>query len=196
MILTFLGDVHAKLYDMRIDRLSGTVIQVGDLGFGFRKIDNNTIIKPITHFIRGNHDKPEFAKLHPSYLGDFGYKPEWGAFYMGGAASVDIENRTEGLDWWRDEELSYAQSLEALDLYDRVRPEIVISHEAPADVPEVMKLIRSKRNTNTSYALREMFDIHKPKYWVFGHYHQNSKMSILGTQFVCVGELSTWQLEI
>jgi len=40
-------------------------------------------------------------------------------------------------------------------------------------------------NTLASNGLQIMFDMHRPKLWVFGHY------VIKGTRFVCLNELKT-----
>jgi hypothetical protein len=42
---------------------------------------------------------------------------------------------------------------------------------------------------NTGWALQELFNIHQPKYWYFGHYHNSWSMIINGTRFKCLNEL-------
>jgi hypothetical protein len=37
--------------------------------------------------------------------------------------------------------------------------------------------------------LQELFNIHQPKKWFFGHYHQSWSMTINGTDFRCLNEL-------
>jgi len=46
-------------------------------------------------------------------------------------------------------------------------------------------------NTLASNGLQIMFDMHRPKLWIFGHYHQDFDDVIKGTRFVCLNELKT-----
>jgi hypothetical protein len=41
----------------------------------------------------------------------------------------------------------------------------------------------------TRQALNIMFEIHKPDFWFFGHWHDRRNWSIDGTRFVCLAEL-------
>lgn len=36
-----------------------------------------------------------------------------------------------------------------------------------------------------------MLEIHRPKVWVFGHYHIDKDFELNGTRFICLNELST-----
>ena len=38
----------------------------------------------------------------------------------------------------------------------------------------------------TEKTLGEMFKIHQPKLWIFGHWHRKFDQKILGTQFICL----------
>jgi hypothetical protein len=42
--------------------------------------------------------------------------------------------------------------------------------------------------------LQQMFDVHKPKHWVFGHYHIRRDFEIDGTQFHCLPELDSLEI--
>ena len=55
-------------------------------------------------FIRGNHDDPQACREHPYWIKDGLIEND--IMYIGGAWSIDREYRTEGVSWWRDEELS------------------------------------------------------------------------------------------
>jgi hypothetical protein len=48
---------------------------------------------------------------------------------------------------------------------------------------------KNQIKTRTGEALQAMFDIHKPDYHFFGHWHVTKQMDIQGTRFVCLGEL-------
>lgn len=235
MSIVVVGDIHGKIQD--IDDVPGfnsiiasktkpddLVIQVGDIGFGFGFIPH---FPENVKLIRGNHDDPQMARLHPNYLGDYGYLPEHKLFYLGGAWSIDwawrkaYMNRGGKAIWWENEELSYHELAKALELYSEVKPEIVISHEAPASVvPHVLSKItldfkgstmdvgdETSRSilyhrpekleciyTRTSAALQKMLDVWQPKHWVFGHYHIKKDIFIKPTQFHCCEELGVYRI--
>ena len=128
MKFTILGDVHGdrarcnRVHQKAQKKFPGSeVIQIGDLGVGFPKykrrarsglyineptgeIDTEDYkLPPTFKFFPGNHDNRKECHKLPNCLGDFGeYK---GMFFVSGASSIDRAFRTEGLDWWDDEEL-------------------------------------------------------------------------------------------
>ena len=40
-----------------------------------------------------------------------------------------------------------------------------------------------------------MFESHRPKEWVFGHYHISKSFEMFGTKFTCVPELGVYDLD-
>jgi predicted phosphodiesterase len=191
MIVHVLGDIHGAggILKQVLQRYrDNRVIQVGDFGLGFHGIpDPPTDSFPDRFsFIRGNHDNPEVCRTYPNYLGDYGVMPETGIFFLGGAWSTDRAWRTEGLDWWPDEELSHEDLYKAIDLYESVKPRYVISHEAPALAAGYLpKRGMEYKPSRTSQALEIMRGIHAPEWWVFGHWHMTWRKEIAGTKFVC-----------
>ncbi len=208
MKLLLIGDVHGRLQEL--DALCANskhaggasaghrVVQVGDLGLGFRGIEESELP---THmqFLRGNHDNPSLAHALPGYLGDFGYWPEADAFFLSGAWSIDRPWRTEGVDWWREEQLSLAQLQDAYDLYLEVKPRLVISHDCPPAVFEAMpdssKLSKRTILTRTTQAMALMLEEHTPELWVFGHHHQAWQGKVSGTHFRCLDILESAVLD-
>jgi hypothetical protein len=209
MSIVCIGDVHGhtdrykKMLQKRFaDRRT---LQVGDMGFGFSRNPDGMSPMPANHrWIRGNHDKPDLCRRHPNYLGDYGYLPEDSLFYLAGAFSIDRAFRIEGQSWWADEELSWPELQQAIDLYKEKKPRFVVSHDAPSEAatqlliviaggfrPEKLDGVQSR----TAQALQVMFDFHQPKEWVFGHYHIDKSFDWKGTKFTCVNELSTYELE-
>ena len=201
----FIGDIHGKTDRLlrKLKTLSPhvNVLQLGDMGLGFTdhhlpRLDNNF------KFIRGNHDSPEECAKHPNYAGEFGM---WeGVFFLGGAYSIDHAWRKEvnklghnGLVWWPNEELSPEYLEQAFQLYIRVRPRVVATHEAPSDVAKHLINSLSFREyklecttSRTSKALQRMLDAYQPEYWFFGHYHIDWKYEDKGTKFQCLNELA------
>lgn len=217
-MITIIGDVHGKthIYQKRLrQHYEGKrTIQIGDMGIGFKGVGLHEM--EMNHrWFRGNHDNPELCRQNKNYLGDYGYLPEDRLFWLAGAWSIDRMARITGVSWWPDEELSIKELGEALYLYEQVKPEYVISHEAPHEAARYLLGAATSGGTNdgyffakmgciesrTSQALQAMLDVHQPKEWVFGHYHVNMRFQIankqsemLRTKFTCVGELSEYTL--
>lgn len=205
--LTLIGDAHGKMkkYLQVLHENPGPSVQLGDMGCGFRMIpflDNKN------KFIRGNHDSPQLAHKHPNFLGDFGYLKEYDIFYLGGAFSIDADDRrryqmeTGYQTWWPDEELSPFELNEAMNLYIKKKPRIVISHECPS-LAGLMLLQREMKRlykvpcteSRTAQVMMQMFDAHNPELWVFGHYHFSNNFKLDKTRFLCLNELEAFTLD-
>jgi hypothetical protein len=89
---------------------------------------------------------------------------------------------------------------DAAKAYLQIRPEIVITHDAPIDIarfacefahpfrrPSSKTLFQQSR-TNEFFTYLQ--GRHAPKLWLFGHHHQDWQYRENETLFVCVGELS------
>lgn len=178
--IRFIGDIHAQFNDyLEIIKGCDKSIQVGDFGVGFGyKVP---IVEGEHYFIRGNHDNLEKCKLHPKFIEDG--RSESGFFFLGGAFSIDQSLRTEGIDWWANEEMSIVQLNEMIERYEISKPSIMVTHDCSSIATYFPQY---KIPTRTGQALDAMYAIHKPKLWVFGHYHQDIDVVINGTRFVCV----------
>ena len=176
--ITLIGDVHGKYkrYHEIIreqDRHPYT-IQLGDFGFDYGTVFN---VDDEKHkIIGGNHDHYDRIIHIPHYLGNFGYSCLNGVsfFYYRGAYSIDRQYRTIGVDYWEQEQVTIDQFMKARELYREIKPDIVL----------------------TGWALQELFNIHQPKKWRFGHYHKSWNMNISGTDFRCLNELETELLTV
>lgn len=209
-MIGIIGDVHGlwpMLYNrIRCQPADQTIIQLGDMGVGFPDTRHRTVKLPANvWWFRGNHDSPEESRAHPQYLGDWGHRVIDGrtVFWVAGAWSIDQHLRREAVSWWRDEELSIAELTAALEEYERVKPDIVISHDGPTQATRrlmnrysINRYLSGMQNveeepiaTRTGQALAEMFRVYQPKVWVFGHWHVDWSETIEGTEFHCVGEL-------
>jgi len=191
MEVTIIGDAHGKIgrYKEIVDNC-GFSICVGD--FGFKKEWDwylNTI--DLTHhFINsGNHDYGPYMSDKTKSLGNFSYFEKLGIFTVRGAFSIDKIHRTEGLDWFSNEELTYNEGLQCFDEYVKLKPNIVVSHDCPHSVRKELFGINEK--SNTSNLLQAMFEQHQPELWVFGHHHMHQYQVINKTQFICLEELNT-----
>lgn len=193
MNILLCGDIHGDWIDLQniLQKNRGIIIVLGDVGIGFPTLDKNKSSITRTNFecdpnklkwIRGNHDNPEMCQSHINYLGDFGIFKD--IFFVSGAYSIDREFRTEGVDWWADEELSIEKGYKVLDLYSKTKPNIVISHDCPQSI---LKYIHHQViSTRTGQLLDELLNIHKPKYWYFAHHHLSWEDNINNTFLKCL----------
>lgn len=195
----FIGDVHGKIG--RYVKLLETIpvgqrsIQIGDMGLGFPDT-TLPLVSPAHKFFRGNHDSPIKCKQHPNYLGDYGYLEQDDLFYLAGAWSIDWQWRVAGKSWWVDEELSIIELNKAQQLYLEKKPRIVVTHDCPTiAVYEMLKELLigpgpAAQSTRTQQALQQMFELHQPEHWAFGHWHRDKEFTIGKTTFHCLNELS------
>lgn len=165
-------------------------IQLGD--FGFKRHHDwflNHMDTGKHKVLFGNHDYyPYLDKPHS--LGDF-YKevlPNGRRLMcIRGAWSIDQYHRTEGLDWFREEEMSMVRWNECINEYEKFKPHIVLSHDAPYSINKYFYDIYKPNRTSTG--LQSLLDIHTPLQWVFGHHHKPRTEGVNGCHFTCLGEL-------
>lgn len=193
--MRFIGDTHGKFKEYEnIVKDCAASIQVGDFGAGFRPIPD---VGTKHRFIRGNHDNPALCLRHPNWIKDGTVEDE--IFFLGGGFSTDRAERTEGLDYWKDEELSIPELYDAYDVYVATKPKIVVTHECPYGIAGDFFHNPTKRWLNpsrTSQALQSMWEVWKPKLWVFGHWHQPRDRLVDGTRVICLGELEFLDIDI
>ena len=193
-----IGDIHGKTdqyLKLLVRHRDEPSVQLGDFGIGFPGDEPLPALPDNAWFLRGNHDNPEAARAHRNYLGDYGCRAIDGIriFYLSGAWSSDQWCRTEGVNWWRDEELGIADLEAAVDLYTKVKPEIVLTHDGPEEAIQALLAGRSTHKefarTATGGALNAMLEAHRPWKWIFGHWHSRFRRKIGGTEFRCLPEL-------
>lgn len=193
MITNFriIGDVHGHhgRYHLMLRKAKFT-LQLGDFGFDYGTL---LFVDPKYHkLIGGNHDNYDEIDDCPNCLGDYGVHsvPGFGdIFFVRGALSIDRHIRTEGLDWWPEEELSMADCYAALELYSKVKPDFVVTHACPITVIPHVTSSTKIYPSRTCQLLERMFAVNPPKRWVFGHYHRSWSKTIDGTYFTCLNEL-------
>lgn len=195
--------------------LAGNTVQIGDYGI-FDGEDVRTLrkLRPrdgyTDWFFRGNHDNPELCLAQPSCLGDFGVVPGYpDIMFFAGAESVDVapnpENgwpgRVEGKSWWKNEQLSEDQMQQAYDLYEQVKPRVVLSHECPSRCYAALvfrhhfAVWKSAQNRTAAF-LDNLVALHRPERWYFGHHHQSRGFDMDGTKYRCVDELEVVEVPL
>lgn len=201
-----LGDVHGKYrkYLEIIDKYKESVC-LGDFGFDYKILNN---ISKKHRIIAGNHDNHDEKDKYPHFLGKFGKNKtgDVSFFFVSGAFSIDWKQRLKyeqwptcgEKSWWADEELTQQELEKAVNEYDKCKPKIVLTHEAPRSVAKLIGnpcFLRNfgydpnKFTTRTSEALEVMFKIWQPKLWIFGHFHRSWTKVINNTKFRCLNEL-------
>lgn len=192
-MISIIGDVHGKYesyYKIICQKKYSHTVQLGDFGFKYDTFKN--LDSGCHKIIGGNHDNYSKIIELPHYLGDFGYTTlnDISFFFYRGAYSIDRQYRTIGVDWWTEEQVIIEQFMKARELYREIKPEIVLTHDCPETVsPFLLEPYARVYQNQTGWALEELFNIHQPKKWFFGHYHKSWNMTIDGTQFRCLNEL-------
>lgn len=189
-VIKIIGDIHGQFQEYRKLLGDSCTVQVGDFGFRYDSLD---AVDSVKHkIVGGNHDNYDTITSVPHYLGDFGLASLGGVtfFFLRGAYSIDRDQRTIGVNWWREEEISIESFLNARELYRDSEPDIVITHDCPENVSEYLISDGARRyQTKTGFMLQELFNTHKPRLWRFGHYHKSWQKDIQGTNFRCLREL-------
>lgn len=213
--IRFIGDTHGKWDSLKkIARTSRSNIILGDVGIGFKYIDSDGEMKfhsnpPYDVFkknnvriIRGNHDNPDVCEKQDYYIKDGTIESidDKKIMYIGGALSIDAAWRTEGLDWWRNEELSYFELENMIEKYLIEKPDIMCTHDCPEEISILMENLTGRGKLNISSRTRDAFSVmlkfHKPKLWLFGHWHNNIDHVYEGTRFICLDELNYIDIDI
>ena len=150
-----------------------------------------------TAFLDGNHENfVEIARLEniTSWHGGKVGKLPYGIIHLlrgeiydingkiigvcGGANSVDLWHRTEGVSWWREEEITdkNISNFEANLKGNKI--DIMLSHDAPASLIPLVKLFSGINNgeiSNSQKQLEKINQIADINKWYFGHWHINKK---------------------
>ncbi len=232
MKVLIVGDVHGDLEGLarlvqRARRRHGVAaaIQLGDFGFEARILERFRRAKgrfavPV-HAIDGNHDDhlwldrqarggsverwPDELNLH--------FRPRasaeaFGASvvgFLGGALHVDRPQKIHH----GSRTSNFVQSRQrrsAAELFNRVRPDLLVTHSCPAGIgiglrgDEMFREGRAVHVTGAGFEAGPEMDCgepelsrlweglaFRPQAWVFGHFHSPHAAVIDGVQFVCPG---------
>lgn len=206
-----ISDVHGN-YRAHIDICSNYeyTLQVGDLGYEYSYLK---LIDSDKHkFIAGNHDNHKICYGLPHCLGRFGYTEHGGIkfFFVSGGFSIDYKIRNEKYysgEWpktyFENEELTEHEQNSCIALYKDVKPDIIISHEAPrCTVGDFTNSYILKNfgfdpetfTTATSELLNSLWDIHRPLLHICGHYHKNFYKKYGQTNFYVLEELGVLEI--
>jgi predicted phosphodiesterase len=214
--IVVLGDVHQKYYQMdKLNLKDKPVVQIGDLGFSYTHLYDN-YNPDLFKVCLGNHDNYD-NRPEGFDLGDFGMYNHygWEFFFIRGAFSIDIKGRLEHqlrygkTVWWEQEQLNREQMEKCYAVYKQTKPDVVFTHTCPTHIskrignPEILKSFGwpEDMNTPTQVLLEELWKIHEPKIWCFGHFHKDWFYTENDTTFICIDELNfiefnkDWEIE-
>lgn len=202
-MLRIIGDIHGNYREYRkIIKNVSQSLQVGDMGLDYLGLMDKD--PDIHKFIGGNHDNYDHVHKILNYLGDFGvWKSDIGdIFHVRGAWSIDNEwrknyEKTKGFKtWWEQEELTDEKFEECVKLYTEVKPKFVVSHACPQSIQKYVTdrefqaqfgfSTDQELTSRTCLYLQQMYEIHAPKVWVFGHYHTYKNWFQDQTRFICL----------
>lgn len=196
MKVHLLGDIHGDVkpvYNILLNTPQNhKLIQLGD--FGFRSTYDLHLPKLPYDRLRilgGNHDEwPSLVKWQHA-LPRYGFE-KWGntgVFWVAGAYSIDKSQRIEGADWWKEEELNYKETDACIEEYTTFAQDgqidVVLSHDCPINVGLAV-LGEWPKETHTSKLLYELWKIHEPREWYFGHHHKRFRKKVGNTMFRCL----------
>ena len=98
---------------------------------------------------------------------------------LGGAASINFQDLTEGIDWWRQEAITYGDVMRTVA---GGQADVMIAHDAPNGVPALS--VNSKNDNSklsvealqyaaeSRYMMTHAVDGVRPKVFFHGHYHK------------------------
>jgi hypothetical protein len=173
-----------------------TIVQLGDFGYWEHERSGVTYLDAVEWhaarhgvvvvFIRGNHDNEPLlrSRYAPAADGFVPVRPHvwwapdshrwvWGGVCFvaaGGAYSVDVDDRVEGVDWWPTEELS---SRSAEKIVAGGQADVMVTHDCPAGIA-LGALKPIARADGHRRGLATLVNAVRPTYLVHGHYHRRN----------------------
>ena len=193
MRVALLGDIHGNVHyldwalEHAVSAGAEMMIQLGDFGFDFNdkflsdivRISNKHGIELLA--IRGNHDDfswftqrvqlGRYATLIPDgTIMTIGKKR---VAFLGGSVSIDRDHREENVSWWKEERVN--PHIVNAWLYDDVKADVLISHDAPLlpdKLPGFILPPDIKRDCEEDrHFVRVAAEILEPDVIYHGHYH-------------------------
>ncbi|MFA6003407.1 MAG: metallophosphoesterase family protein [Elusimicrobiota bacterium] len=228
------GDAHGDLEGLarlvlRAYRRHGVTaaIQLGDFGFEpkvlerFRRSGGRFAV-PV-HAIDGNHDDHLWLDRQMRNGGTLSWRNEFNLHYHPRASAEVFGSSTVGflggaLHVDRPQKLHHRsltsnfvqrrQQRRASDLFNRVHPDLLVTHSCPAGIGVGMRSDEAFREGLALHVTGAGFDagpqhdcgepelsrlweglVLRPRAWVFGHFHVPHSAVVAGVQFACPGGL-------
>ena len=180
MKVKLVGDPLEYTKHIKVDM---PTVALGDLSLGDKTRMYNIPQDRRFSFIYGDEDYKFASVNHDRCLGSFGYLKHWNMFFVSGSKRD------------RRSELNQDQIRKCIELYRKIQPRIVISHDSPVSVCSEMFNIAPEENDTTSL-YDELLEIHKPQMWFFSHWKKDSQLKSDRTTFICLDSNSSFILSI
>ena len=215
------GDTHGShsqiryLLDTAVDKGVERIIQVGDFGFwphleDFHVQVNRAAMKAGIDFywLDGNHENFDALEAEvdvdanepQQMLANLWYLPrgstwEWdGCRFMalGGAFSIDKDDRTRGYSWWHQEIITYEQVDRACE---RGPVDVLLTHDAPEGTCPIIRpgYKYDEMSRGNRLAVSAVMEAVKPKLLVHGHYHHRYSGERDGVQVEGLDRDGMWE---
>lgn len=225
------GDIHGEFEKLAYQccvryRMRDTlVIVAGDCGFGFkypaydiefyysRSMDRIIDANNYFAFVRGNHDDPWYFDGERIAYERFRAVPDYSVLTacghqilcVGGAVSIDRDQRTADKNWWKGEEPVYLQGCLSNLQRDGWCIDTVVTHTAPsfceftmppADITDAVLLadLREERETMDSVLEALRYHRHPLRRWFYGHFHHSWNAEIDGILYTMLGIMEMKEL--
>lgn len=217
--IILVGDIHGEwdTFDYLLKHHgceNSYIIQLGDWGVGFRekgyeKIKHGRIDRTLEeknchlYVFSGNHDSPVFFEQtnnpfeckNITFLKDYSELNLLGLdlLCVGGAISIDRQNRIEGRSYWKDEVFVFDESFD----FSKKKYDVVLTHTRPKscgafkgfnnianwlkyDVTLKDDLIKESEQVDLLYQKT------RPREWYYCHFHESNLMIVENTTFRCL----------
>lgn len=225
------GDIHGKFEKLvyqicvRYKMRDTLIIVAGDCGFGFkylaydidfyysksmdRLMDANNYIA----FVRGNHDDPWFFDGEHVGYEHFRAVPDYSLLTacghhilcVGGAVSIDRDQRTAGKDWWEGEKPVFMPERLSAIHNEGYRIDVVVTHTAPsfceftnpsgvADSDGLLADMQEERRVMDVILATLAVNFLPPRHWFYGHFHHSWNAHINGTDYTMLGIMEMKEL--
>ncbi len=195
MLTTLIGDIHENSKKFNPNFMPDNSIQLGDLALGYGKWLANARLHKCQgwqvqkrFFIDGNHENFSFLNCDANAP----YEVVQGLYhiprgfthgsvgFIGGANSIDKDQRTAGIDWFAQEAISQAQFNRIADKWENATIDVVLAHDLPACAYPSIGIDEPMSNT---LALQGLFEIAKPSAWICAHHHISAQFKVDGCDF-------------
>lgn len=112
--------------------------------------------------------------------------------FMGGADSIDKENRSIGIDWFPEETINHGDMQGLPD----TKIDIFVTHTCPKELYHTMVAYYEEKYLEPSnHALSELWQMYKPDLWFFGHWHYYKEGNLDNTKWYamsCTESSTRW----
>lgn len=146
--------------------------------------------------LRRGDSSPTYSRVYYMPRGTIYVLPDGRTvLFIGGAGSVDIAERTIGIDWFPEEQISYLQLDTALS---HGRIDIVVSHTCPMEF-NMQGRNTGKVNDPSRHALSRILEKYRPSLWYFGHWHTFQQGKHSDTRWTCLDQSGTarrWWIDV